>query len=86
MLEELATATEPAEQAEEILSYWNARQKVLSLSVPYNELYDLRDRLCELYVAAEKGDSGAVELARLQALNLLEEICLPARFSIYSVL
>lgn len=81
LLTEVAQAEDPTVPAEQARDYWQAREGTLAISVPYDKLYEGKDRLCELCVAAREKDMGELETARLSALHLLDEIRRTARFS-----
>ena len=81
LLTEVAQAEDPIAPAEQARDYWQAREGALAISVPYNKLYEVKDRLCELCVAAQGKDASELEVARLSALHLLDEIRRTAHFS-----
>lgn len=68
--------------ASKLEAFWQKREPLLMLSVSYDKLCEMRTQLASLRVAAEFGQAAELERARLLALNLLEQIRRPERFSL----
>jgi len=85
-LESLPSCETAGEQAEALLSDWQARKKLLSLSVCAADMSEVENRLTEICVATRLNDEKAFEQARSLCLLGLARIQDLERFSFLHIL
>ncbi len=85
-LQELPPAAEALPAIERLLEDWQARETLLGLSIPANELEDVTDQLILLRAGAELGDAEGFARAKALCLENVARIRCLERFSLIYIL
>lgn len=86
MLYTLPCCKEAKESLDTLNTFWQKRRIAASLSVSFDAIKEMDDRLTELYSALQNGEEKEFEKARALALNAAERLSRLERFSLENII